>query len=561
MTDANVQLMMIENGRVIYVGNRELARQFGYTDAELDAHPALLDIIHPQDREWVADNYRRRLAGEDVPTIYQVGLVTRDGKRRDFEIAIAIVPDTAPVRMVTIGIDITERKRIEDEQNAREMEYRKKIHHQANYDSLTGLPNRELFRDHMEHAIKHLRNEKDSLALLFIDIDGFKMVNDIGGHHLGDQLLVWVARCISDCVREGDTVARFSGDEFTVLLHVHDDQLCVEQIAERIRHRISQPFMLDENMIYTSVSIGIAQYPANATDAETLLKHADQAMYVAKAQEGNCYHYFTDAMEKLAQNSLLLSRDLHGALAAHQFMVYYQPIVDLASNHWVKAEALLRWLHPTRGLVGPDEFIPLAEKIGLISEIGFWTLQQSVEQVRLWIDQNAHCVQVCVNKSPREFTKDRHHQNWPDYLDQSGLPTGSVIVEITEGILIDDRADVAEELLRYRDAGVQVSLDDFGTGYSAMSYLHKYHIDFIKIDKSFVCKMVDHLNDQAIVDAIIAMAHKLGMKVIAEGVETVEQRDLLLAANCDYAQGYFFARPMPASDFLGRLKEGPFLAG
>ncbi len=451
--------------------------------------------------------------------------------------------DSLPQRRVAMFSDITEQKRAEAT-----------IWRQANYDPLTGLPNRNLFRDRLEQEIKGLRGQQNPLALLFIDLDNFKEINDTLGHDHGDLLLVEAARRIGGCMREGDTVARLGGDEFTVILPGLDDAPRIEQVAQMILQEVARRYELGAEIGHISASIGITLFPADATDSESLLKHADQAMFQSKALGRNRYSYFTATMQQVAQDRLQLSNELRGALAAGQLMVYYQPIIRLATLRCVKAEALLRWRHPLRGMVGPAEFIPLAEQIGLIGEIGHWVFCQAAGQVKQWRDLGTACVQVSVNKSPRQFFDVADHHDWFEPLRALDLPAASINIEITEGLLLDARASVKESLSRFHAAGMQISLDDFGTGYSALSYLKKFPIDYLKIDQSFVRDMVSDPTDQAIVEAIIVMAHKLGMQVVAEGVETIEQRDLLVAAGCDYAQGYLFARPLPQDEFVTYLE-------
>jgi EAL domain-containing protein (putative c-di-GMP-specific phosphodiesterase class I) len=323
-------------------------------------------------------------------------------------------------------------------------------------------------------------------------------------------------------------------------------------LADTIIQIIARPFMIGEATAYISASIGITLYPQDADNLTSLLKNADQAMYVAKGKGRNQYSYFTSSMQEAAQTRLQLSNDLRKALDGGQFEIYYQPIIDLATGQPAKAEALLRWHHPRLGLVSPAVFIPLAEEIGLINSIGDWVFRQAALKAKQWCSSNnsrLSAMQISVNKSPRQFITGESNLGLLDWLHALGIPPSCIVVEITEGLLMDDRAEVQEKLLAFRDAGIQVSLDDFGTGYSAMSYLQRFDIDYLKIDQSFVRNMVQNPGDHAIAEAIIVMAHKLGMKVVAEGVETVEQRDLLVAAGCDFGQGYLFAKPMPANDF------------
>jgi diguanylate cyclase (GGDEF)-like protein/PAS domain S-box-containing protein len=449
--------------------------------------------------------------------------------------------------MIGIGRDITARKLSEE-----------LIWRQANFDLLTSLPNRYMFRDRLEQEIKKERRAKLSLALLLIDLDHFKEINDTLGHQTGDDLLVEAARRIKTCTRASDTVARLGGDEFTVLLTHLPDSKHVEAIAQEILTRLAEPFQLGEELAYVSASIGITLYPNDANNVEQLLKNADQAMYVSKKMGRNRYSYFTSALQEAAQGRLRLINDLRGALDADQFRLHFQPIMELASGRILKAEALLRWEHPVRGMVGPAEFIPLAEETGLITEIGDWVFREAARWVRRWKDLSPPGFQVSVNMSPVQFRTEStfYQQGWLNYLHRLGLSGSSMVIEITEGLLLNVDSQVAGKLLKFRDAGIQVAIDDFGTGYSSLAYLKKFDIDYLKIDQSFVRNLASDSNDKALCEAIIVMAHKLSLKVIAEGVETEEQRNLLSLAGCDYAQGNLFSKPVPREEFETLLKCG-----
>ena len=424
------------------------------------------------------------------------------------------------------------------------------IWQQANFDTLTQLPNRRMFLDRLAHDMLKSQRDRSRIAILFIDLDHFKEVNDTLGHQQGDVLLIDAARRISACVRKSDTVARLGGDEFTVILCELETSDHVERIAQGILDRLLQPFELGQEQAFVSASIGITLYPDDAIDIDDLLKHADQAMYAAKGAGRNRYSYFTPTLQVAALNRMRLTNDLRGALKGQQFELYFQPIVHLASGAIHKAEALIRWHHPQRGLVSPLEFIPLAEASGLIIDIGEWVFHESARWVQRWRQQCHAEFQVSLNQSPLEFQREGgSYQVWLQHLQSLALPGQSLVVEITEGLLLDASDAVSNRLLELRDAGIQVALDDFGTGYSSLSYLKKFDIDYLKIDRSFTRNLAPDSSDMALSEAIIVMAHKLGLKVIAEGVETPEQRDLLAAAGCDYGQGYLFAKPMPAAQF------------
>jgi diguanylate cyclase (GGDEF)-like protein/PAS domain S-box-containing protein len=446
--------------------------------------------------------------------------------------------------LLGISENITERKKTES-----------LIWQQANFDSLTGLPNRSRFREQLKQDIAHCKRDKSMLAVLFIDLDRFKEVNDTLGHDKGDALLVEAAARIRACVRETDTVGRQGGDEFTVILSKLFDPNVVGAIAQKIIESLAMPFQLGQEQAFISASIGITVYPNDATEIEELLKHADQALYVAKDSGRNRFGYFTPALQAAALHRMRLTNDLRGALDHNELRVYFQPIVSLETGRVHKAEALIRWQHPQRGMVSPAEFIPLAEASGLIVEIGDWVFRESARWVKRWRDEHDENFQISVNQSPLEFQRQgSRYDRWVEYLRSMDLPGQAIVVEITEGLLLDVTQDVTNKLLKLRDAGIQVALDDFGTGYSSLAYLKKFDIDYLKIDQAFTRNLAAGSSDMALCEAIVVMAHKLGLKVIAEGVETTEQHDLLRGAGCDYDQGYLFARPMPAEEFDAFLR-------
>ncbi|TAK62869.1 EAL domain-containing protein [Methylobacter sp.] len=447
---------------------------------------------------------------------------------------------------VALFSDITDQKHAEQT-----------IWQQANFDSLTGLPNRHMFYERLAQEMKKSQRMGLPLALLFLDLDHFKDVNDTMGHGKGDLLLKEMARRLLNCVRNTDTVARLGGDEFTIILTQLHEQDSIERLAQDILCQLAKPFDLAGDCAYVSVSIGITLYPEDTDDIDTLIKNADQAMYAAKAQGRNCHHYFTISMQEAALTRMRLINDLRNALAECQFWLAYQPIVELTTGNIRKAEALIRWQHPTRGLISPAEFIPVAEATGMIIDIGEWIFREAAQQAVRWCTEHHDDFQISINKSPVQFQKEGNgHLVWFDYMRELGLSGQSIVVEITEGLLMDAGAMITGQLLAFRDAGIQISLDDFGTGYSSLSYLKKFDIDYLKIDQSFTRNLTPKASDLALCEAIIVMAHKLGIKVIAEGIETREQCDLLIAAGCDYGQGYLFSRPVPADEFKNLLVTG-----
>lgn len=439
---------------------------------------------------------------------------------------------------VAVFSDITENKKME-----------KLVWDQANFDALTSLPNRLLFLDRLSMEIYKAETHDLSFALFFIDLDNFKDVNETLGHHVGDALLIQAGQRIATCLRLSDTVARLGGDEFSVLLTEVTDPAKIEAIVQEVLDRLAEPFLIGDDRVYLTASVGITLYPEDATVSSDLFKNADQAMYVAKNAGRNRFSYFTKTMEASARVRLQTLTDLRGAIAADQLKVFFQPIVDLTTNKVIKAEALLRWFHPIRGMISPAEFIPIAEESGLIHEIGDWVFKESALWAQRWSKQIGQPFQISVNKSPVQFHAKSKCTSWTEYLQLLGLPGKCICVEITEGLLLSAGAGVGEKLQEYNKSGIQVSIDDFGTGYSSMSYLKKFTVDYLKIDQSFVRDMEHDETDRAIAEAIILMAHKLGIKVIAEGIETEGQRDLLMAAGCDCGQGYLFSKAISPAEF------------
>ncbi|WP_166485671.1 putative bifunctional diguanylate cyclase/phosphodiesterase [Rhodoferax ferrireducens] len=532
----------IQSGVEFY--SKRLLEILGYDvgDVHLQARGEFDKLIHPDDMAQLLRARQAHFDGLTSTYADEHRVRCKDGSWKWMLSRGMVISRDAqglPLRMIGTHTDVTERKKSEA-----------LIWRQAHFDTLTGLPNRHMLRDRVAQEIKKSKRDGLQLAVLFIDLDHFKEVNDTLGHNSGDRLLVEAARRISDCVRESDTVARMGGDEFAVILTELLDASSLERILQKILRALECVFQLDGEQAFVSASIGVTMYPLDAGDIEDLFKNADQALYVAKGAGRNRFSFFTPALQQAAQNRVRLANDLHAGLIGQQFRLVYQPIVELASGAVCKAEALIRWQHPTRGLISPVEFIPIAEASGLIVAIGEWVFQQAARQVQAWRTALDPDFQISVNKSPVQFyQRGKTKTPWAQQLQAMGLPGNSIVVEITEGLLLDTSSSVADQLLDLHDAGIQVSLDDFGTGYSSLSYLQRFDIDFVKIDQSFVRYLIPESTDLALCQAIIAMAHALGMKVIAEGVETAQQRDLLAAAGCDYGQGYLFSKPVSAPDF------------
>ena len=447
-----------------------------------------------------------------------------------------------PFRRVVLFSDITEKKKHEE-----------RVWLEANYDALTNLPNRRLFQDRLEQEVVRANRVAAKVILLYLDLDGFKEVNDAVGHQGGDQLLTEVARRLKEVVRVTDSIARLGGDEFTITLVDVQDHLSVIKIANSILDLLQTPIFVDTHATYITASIGITVYPDDALDAASLIKNADQAMYAAKKQGRNQYSFYTQEMQLIANKRSEHKRELRNALLNDEFEIHYQPIVD-KNGKVTKAEALIRWKHASLGMISPAEFIPLAEDSGQIHEIGSWVFCECIAQALKWREQFDPEFQISVNLSPVQFKNQSYFERWFNLLEQAGPNSNCVCVEITEGVLLDASESTANQLLRFRAAGVEVAIDDFGTGYSSLAYIKRIDVDYLKIDRSFITHLALDSYDFPLVEAILMMAHKLGLKVVAEGVETQDQLALLNSIGCDYIQGYFYSKPLPQKAFEAWLE-------
>lgn len=425
-----------------------------------------------------------------------------------------------------------------------------KLHDQAYKDSLSGLPNRLFLYEKLQALLRKHQKRSQKFALLFIDLDGFKEVNDTLGHDYGDILLVHAGQRILSCVRKSDVVARLGGDEFTVIIKWGPNRHRVTEVAENILNNLSEPFDLEGEIAYITGSMGITLFPDDGQSVDTLIKHADQAMYESKNKGKNCYHYYSPEMGDKALQRKHLTEDLRVALAEQQFELWYQPIVDLANSRCVKAEALIRWRHPEKGLIPPVEFIPIAEEVGLIHQIGEWVAFTASEQLSHWQSELNKNFQISINASPAQLQQDNGWLiRWLNHLNELKLPEGSITLEITENLLMENDEALQKQFEVLHQSGIEVAIDDFGVGYSSLSYLQQMDIDLLKIDRSFIHSLSIDGNSQALCKAIIMMAHHIGLKVVAEGIETKAQLDILMEAGCDYGQGYLFSKPVPADKF------------
>jgi diguanylate cyclase (GGDEF)-like protein/PAS domain S-box-containing protein len=539
MLDSSSMLVAVLDaaGRVVR-SNRAFRHLSGYGEAEAFARP-FWELVGGPDQ---AEEFRQilgRPASEASGHQHEHSWVTRQGARaRVSWTVVPLNPEFAEgSRCVVTGVDITERKSLEEQ-----------LVHDAFHDSLTGLPNRALFLDRLGHSLRQtVRRKEHRFAVLFVDMDRFKLVNDSLGHLFGDQFLREIARRLERCVRPGDTIARFGGDEFTLLIEDSSDPAIATMIADRIHGQLKEPVRIAGQDVFTTASIGIALSETGYALPEDMLRDADLAMYRAKARGGACHEVFDRSMHARAVSLLKLESELRRALERGEFEVHYQPIVELHDGKVRGFEALVRWNHPERGRVPPSEFIPVCEDTGIIIDLDRWVLGEASRQLGRWKSANpkAKDLHVSVNLSVKQFSR-------PDILDTvrnvvrtAGAGEGGLCLEITETVLFESAARAAELLGELRKCGIRLHLDDFGTGYSSLGYLHRFPVDALKIDRSFINGMKADGEGQEIVRAIVAMAQNLDLQVIAEGVEEDHQRQALRDLRCEYAQGYMFSRPLP----------------
>jgi len=483
---------------------------------------------------WQGEIWDRRKNGDVNPRWLSISPVTEDGGRI--------------VRYIGLFSDISVMKQTQDQ-----------LYRMAHYDSLTGLPNRRFFHDRLQGDIEQARRAMETLALMFVDLDGFKLINDNLGHRAGDLLLREVADRIKECVRESDMVARMGGDEFTVILSQLKSSPSAVLVARKILKRIYEPVMLEGQELFVSSSIGISIFPDDAEVVEGLLQCADTALYKAKELGKNGYQFFSKELNLRAMERLTLQTQIRQGLAGKEFIVYYQPQFNAITGALVGLEALVRWQSPANGLMYPDHFVPLSEETGLIHELGEQVLRRVCAQGRRWREEGLQPVRIAVNISPHQLRREEFVPMVESIVGESGFPFTLLEFELTESVLIEDNPHDLEKLQRLKSMGALLAIDDFGTKYSSFSYLKRLPLDRLKIDRSFVEGLPEDSSGAEIASAIIAMSHALNLEVVAEGVETREQAQLLRERGCQYLQGYYFGRPMPPDDLrplleLGRVK-------
>ncbi len=536
-------IVTIDTGGIVQSFNRAAERMFGYPAAEVIGRN--VSRLMPSRFRAAHDGYVRNFQPVDHGRI--IGLrrevvgLRRDGSEFPMSLSINVIDSAGPRRFVGVIADISERKRHE--------EY---IRHIAQHDDLTQLPNRALLQDRIDAELARAQRTESLIGVLMIDLDHFKRINDSLGHHVGDQVLLTVAERLTHCVRGIDSVARMGGDEFVILLTGLSDTTSIDRVAENVIAAFRQPITVGNHDLLLSASVGSSQYPKDGVDCATLLKNADTAMYQAKAAGRGCYRSFSAEMMHAVHEKLTLEGAMRQAMSRGEFSMHYEPQISLDTGEVTGMEALIRWNHPQRGLISPAEFIPVAEETGLIIAIGEWTLRTVCQEARQIQQRLNRPLTVAVNLSPRQFAQ-------PDLVEQvqralalSGLEPESLVLEITEGSLMAKSEDTIRVLRHLRLLGIAIAVDDFGTGYSSLSYITRFPVDVLKIDRSFVRDICEDPADAAVAQAIIAMAHGLGIAVVAEGIETVEQLEFLRDRACDSGQGYLVGRGTPAAAFVGQ---------
>ncbi len=539
VTNSGASIVITDNKGIIEYVNEKFCRATGYTASEVINQP--VNILRPNCQELsqqpcVLDT--EYLLKQDS---WEGDLLCSKKDQSEFWNAVTISAvfdeNHAISNYVLSAVDVTALKQANQ-----------KMEHLALFDALTGLANRRLFIERLHQSVLNARRTKTTAALLFLDLDQFKRINDTLGHQAGDQLLLTIADRLQACVGKQDTVARLGGDEFTILLNEIQDINRVHSIAKTILTKLKEPIKLGKHEIIVSTSIGITLAPIDSINSETLMKNADLALYMAKENGRDGYHFFTESLNIRANKLLETENELREAIKRGDFYLNYQPQINLKTGEIASVEALIRWKHPTKGDISPYDFIPVAEETGLIVQIGQWVLHQACKEIQLLNDANRKSLRVAINLSSRQFEDPELVNIVGKALQESGLDAKNLEIEVTESMLMSDMNRAICQLNKIKSTGSTLTIDDFGSGYSSLSYLKSLPVDTLKIDQSFVYDIPEDLNAMEIASAVIAISHKLNLKVVAEGVENIDQRDFLVINGCDYAQGYFFSHPLSCED-------------
>ena len=544
---SDVVTVVDERGRIQYQ-TPSVKRVFGYEPDSLIGHP-LETLVPPTEAHALQDALARAAESPGSITEFAIKMRHQYGEWCDTESTVTSLIDDPNVRGLVLNTrDTSAQKQLED-----------RLSHQAFHDALTGLANRELFFDRVGHALERGRREVRTVAVLFVDMDGFKGVNDSLGHSRGDELLVLIAERFSSCVRPGDTVARIGGDEFAVLLETAEDAAGAVHAGHRLREVLADPFMIDGREVLVQASIGVAATDDGHTTADDLVRNADLAMYRAKTNNGGL-ELFEIGMHTALVRRLELENDLRHALERNELVLHYQPVLDLSTSRLVGAEALIRWKHPSGELLSAMDFVPLAEETGLIGDIGAWVLREACTQAALWQvvlpEADRSEFRVAVNLSGRQLATNSLIGTIQRALAETGLDPSTLVLEMTESVMIGSNAETVGLLAQLKALGVRLAIDDFGTGYSSLSYLSRFPVDLLKIDRSFVEKLASDAQSAELVQTIVQLGRTLDLQTVAEGIETVEQLDALRRIGCEFGQGYLFSSPVPAREITMRLRAG-----
>lgn len=540
--NSQIGILIFDHAGVVQKANPAATRIYGVGAEELDGRQ-IRDLLREM-RSGLQDCSSTDIdIGPLLPGAHdelEMTGIRPDGSYVPLAVTANSIPiDGQPTRYFVFVRDITDQKHAEEQ-----------LFRMARYDSLTGLYNRLSFSETLSRALISHNRQHTSLSVFFIDLDRFKNVNDKLGHKAGDQLLYEVGQRLQDCCRDSDTVGRWSGDEFVVLLPQQNHQRSAITVAEKILAAVGQPFYINDNPVFINCSIGIAQYPDDGTSAERLIFCSDQAMYQAKADGKGMFRFFTPEMNERTIKRLQIEAELREALDHGQMELYYQPQIDVSSGCMVGVEALVRWHHPQRGLVYPSDFIHIAEECGLISRLGNWAMTQAFETASRWYKREGNPLTMSINLSPRQFVDESLVYTVGKLVSSIGFPPERIVLEITESHLMGDSGESMLAIRALKSLGVRIAIDDFGTGYSSLAYLRKLPVDIIKIDRHFLQGAATNPVDANIVCAIIELAHALNLEVIAEGIEHFSQMDLLRIKGCDQAQGYYIGHPMPLTELF-----------
>ncbi|MGJ7913001.1 sensor domain-containing protein [Neobacillus sp. LXY-1] len=532
--NSQVGVYILHNRKIVYV-NPYLCKLTGYSLEELHGMN-LSNIIMPDDQVKVDENIKKLYLNKGTGTVTKFRVKGKYGNPIYVEGYGSKVANHGKDSIIGTVIDVTEKVNSE-----------KIIRHMAYHDQLTNLPNRYYLKEKMGEVIENAEKNNSHFAVIFLDLDRFKAVNDNLGHEIGDKLLMDIAERLKGCVSKKDIISRYGGDEFAILLPEKSSN-CAAKVSQIILNSLSQPYYLNHHEIFVTPSIGISMYPIHGSDFDQLIKNADLSMYYAKSLGKNNYQFFNDSLENDSKNELDYERELRKALERNEFVLYYQPQINMETNEIIGAEALIRWQHPEKGMIPPAEFIPIAEESGLIIPIGEWVLKSACLQNKKWQEEGMPPFTMAVNISAKQFFQSNLPEIVKRTLVETGLEPKYLELEITESMTMNVERAISM-LLELKKIGVKISIDDFGTGYSSLYYLKKFPIDKLKVDQSFIRDCINDVHDETIVKTIISMAKNLKLQVIAEGVETKEHVSFLLNQMCNEAQGYFYSKPVPVTDF------------